>query len=418
MALRNTQDRYSSRTGRLVIAAVFLVAWGNPLLAQTPPSLSGPSSVPAQINADRSVPAPAELATEPWYKRLQREAGALERDYGLSLGTDYNVLYQYASQSPGENEAVGNVFRFYGNWTLVNRGSIDRGSLVFKAEYRGRLGTSIAPQALGPTIGYGGLTAATFSDAGGLLTNLYWTQAFANNRFAFIAGVVDVTDYLDVYALVNIWTDFNNYAFATSPTIPAPNQGLGAAFRWNFTPNYYVLAGLADANGDPHDPGDFFKSFFDVREYFYHAEVGWIESWNKRYSDNVHVAVWGQDPRDAAGVDRGKGVTFSASRSLNERWTPFFRAGYSDGGGALVDRAVSTGVGYKLSGRDDFVGVGAGWARAPGSDEDQYTFEAYYRWQPVKHLQIVPDIQYIVNPAYNPAVHSVWVVGLRIRAAF
>ena len=105
-----------------------------------------------------------------------------------------------------------------------------------RGEHRYRHAPRIAAR-LGPTIGHGGLTAVTFSDAGGLLTNLYWTQAFAANRFAFSAGIVDVTDYLYVYDLVNIWTDFNNYAFTTSPTIPAPNQGLGAAARWMFTPN-------------------------------------------------------------------------------------------------------------------------------------------------------------------------------------
>jgi len=395
-----------------------MFAWGGASPAQTTPTLSGPSSVPAQIDADRSVPAPAELAAEPWYKKLQRGREALERGHGLSLGADYNALYQLASRSPGDDDAAGNVFRLYGNWTLVNRGANDRGSLVFKGEYRGELGTSIAPQALGPTVGYAGLTSVTFSDAGGVLTNLYWTQHLADNRLGFNVGVVDVTDYLDVYALVNPWTEFNNLSFSTNPTIPAPSQGLGAAFRWSFMPNYYVVAGLADANGDPHDPGDFFTSFFDVHEYFYHAEVGWVGSWDKRDSDNVHVAVWYQDPRVAAGIDQGQGITFSASRSLNERWIPFFRAGYSDGGGAIVDRAVSTGVGYKLSGRDDFVGFGAGWARAPASDVDQYTIETYYRWQPVKHLQIVPDIQYIVNPANSPSISSLWVVGMRLRAAF
>jgi len=171
-----------------------MFAWGGALPAQTTPTLSGPSSVPAQIDADRSVPAPAELAAEPWYKKLQRGREALERERGLSLGADYNALYQHASQSPGDDDAAGNVFRLYGHWSLVNRGANNRGSLVFKGEYRGRLGTSIAPQALGPTVGYAGLTAVPFSDAGGVLTNLYWTQHLADNRFGFNVGVVDVTD--------------------------------------------------------------------------------------------------------------------------------------------------------------------------------------------------------------------------------
>ena len=81
--------------------------------------------------------------------------------------------------------------------------------------------------------------------------SLEWLfRASPLNRLAFVAVVVDVTDYMDVYGLVNIWTDFNNDAFATNPTIPAPDQGLGAAVRVMPTENFYILGGIADANGD------------------------------------------------------------------------------------------------------------------------------------------------------------------------
>lgn len=410
-------------------AAALSTAWTAPSLAQaasasatatgSTSSVGGPSSVSSQLGTDEQArQAPGAIPTAAPLQPLEQARQVLQRDFGLTLGADYNALYQHATESLGENDAAGNVLRLYGHWTLFNRGAPDAGALVFKGEYRGKLGTSISPQLLGPTAGYAGLTAPTFSDAGGILTNLYWTQAFANNRFAFNAGVVDVTDYLDVFGLVNVWTDFNNLSFSTNPTIPAPSQGLGAAVRWMFTPNTYFIGGLADANGDPHRPGDFFKSFFDDHEFFYHAEFGWIESWDKRYSDNVHVSLWGQDPREAIGVGRGKGVAFSASRTVNDRWLPFFRAGYSDGGGALVDRSVGAGVGYRINERNDYVGVGAAWARAPGSDENQYTFEAYYRLQLLRQVQLVPDVQFIVNPANDPSTSSLWVVGLRLRAAF
>jgi porin len=83
------------------------------------------------------------------------------------------------------------------------------------------------------------------------LTNLYWSQRFLDNRLAFVAGVVDVTDYVDVYGLVNVWTDFNSYAFSTNPTIYTPDQGLGAALRVMPTENVYILGDIADANGNP-----------------------------------------------------------------------------------------------------------------------------------------------------------------------
>jgi len=408
---------------RLCAVAALLFLSGDPSFAQTAGSMSGPSSVPAQIRKnDDEARTPGIVRTDP-LKEFQDAKARLESEHGLTLGADYQALYQHATASPGAQNAASNVLRAYGQWSPFDRGAADTGFLVFKAEYRGKLGTSISPQALGPTIGYAGLTAATFSDAGGLLTNLYWKQQFEKNRFAFVAGVVDVTDYLDVYALVNVWTDFNNLSFSTNPTIPSPSQGLGAAAHWRFTPNYYVLGGIADANGNPHEPQDFFKSFFDVHEYFYHMEFGWIGSWDKRFTDNVHISLWGQDPRVAAGVDRGKGITFSASGTFNDRWTPFLRAGYSDGGGALVDRMVSAGLGYRLNERNDYIGFGAGWARAPtestgGRVENQYTFEAYYRLQLLRHVQIVPSVQFIDNPASSPTTDSIWVLSMRLRAAF
>jgi porin len=84
---------------------------------------------------------------------------------------------------------------------------------------------------------------------------------------------VDVTDYLDVYGLVNLWNNFNNYSFTTGPTIPAPDQGLGAAVRVMPTENVYFIGGIADANGNPTEPEDFFDSLFGDDEYLTHAEA-------------------------------------------------------------------------------------------------------------------------------------------------
>jgi len=411
-----------------LVALLLSIAFaGNPSLAQTDAGdtsatdtigkpenvadISGPTSVPAQL-VDLAEAKEKSHPKWPTFPSLNQ--------YDLSLGADYQVLYQHATESPAENDAAGNVARFYGQWSPLSSGA---GALVFKMEYRDGLGTDITPKELGPTIGYAGLTAVTFSDAGAILTNLYWYQKFLDNRFAILGGIVDVTDYVDVYGLMNPWTDFNNYAFTTNPTIPAPDQGLGGVARWSFTPNIYIHAGFADANGDPGDTRDSIDSFFDTHEYFKHVEVGWVGSWEQRYNDNAHVALWQVDAREQAGVDSGKGIALSLSRLLSERWLPFIRAGYSDGGGALYERLISTGVGYQLDAPNHYVGVGASWGRAPteatgGVAENQYTLEVFYRMQFFQHLQIVPSLQYIIDPAYNPSVQSVWIPSLRVRATF
>jgi len=372
-------------------------------------TLAGPSSVSGQLQRDRE----AQRVVGP-----QKLKDRLRSRYGLSLGVDVNVLAQQINQSPGESGGVGGVARAYGRWNLVGRDrDHDVGALVFKVEVRHSLGTDAPPNDVLSTAGVAGISGPTFSNAGGVLTNLFWTQALADNRFAFNAGVVDPSDYVDVYALANPWTDFNNLAFSTSPTIQVPKQGLGAAARWSITSQAYVLAGFSDANADPHHPGDFVSSFAEG-EYFKHLELGLVGSWATRTKNNVHVLLWQVDDRKDAGVEGGWGATFSWSTELDSGLVPFLRGGYSDSGGILVDRSVSVGFGYKLGERDSFVGFGANWGRAPDVDRNQVQLETYYRTSITRGLSVVPSTQYVINPAYEPEVSHLWLLALRLRAVW
>jgi porin len=78
---------------------------------------------------------------------------------------------------------------------------------------------------------------------------------------------------------------------------------------------------------------DSVDGFFNDGEYFKHIEVGWFGSWESRFDDNIHLTYWHADERTEAGVPDGWGVQFSFSRKLGERWLPFLRIGYADGGG-------------------------------------------------------------------------------------
>jgi len=254
------------------------------------------------------------------------------------------------------------------------------------------------------------------------LTNLHWTQAFAGNRLAFTAGIVDVTDYVGVYGLGNLWTDFSNLAFSTTPAIPAPGQGLGAAASWLFTPHFYVLGGVADANGNPHDPGHSYSSLADG-ELFKHIEFGWIGAFENRFTDNIHITFWQVDDRLEADVEGGWGTALSSSHTVGQCWLPFVRGGFADGGGAIVDRSVSAGVGYLLNERKDYFGIGLNWGRPPresdrGNPRDQYAIETYYRAEVLSHLMIIPSAQFVIDPALDPTRESLWILGLKIRAAF
>jgi porin len=385
------------------------------------PQFGGPSSTGAQLEEDNAVAVsllrfPAiDKALKPWYDWK----GRLNKNYGFSFGLDYTALGQAVSDSLGEDSAAGGIFRFFGNWTVLGRESGNTGSIVYKVENRHTLGTDIPPQDLGFEAGYLGIPGTAFSDYGGWgLTNLFWKQRLNQGRFSFIAGAVDATDYVDIYGLTNPWTHFQNLAFLTDPTIPVPNQGLGAALGAMATDNIYVVGGLADTNGDPTEPGDWFDTFFNDSEYFYHFEVGWTSSQDRIYLDNIHLTGWYADERDDALVEDGWGLAFSAAKFIKDTWMPFLRAGYSKDGGALLEASVSAGVGYYFRESKDLFGFGLNWGRPPDNElDDQYTAELFYRLQLAQNLAITPDVQLIIDPALNPDEDMIWVFGLRARLA-
>jgi len=182
------------------------------------------------------------------------------------------------------------------------------------------------------------------------------------------------------------------------------------------TDNIYVVGGLADTNGDPTEPGDWFDTFFNDSEYFYHFEVGWTSSQDRIYLDNIHLTGWYADERENALVEEGWGLAFSAAWFVQDTWMPFLRAGYSDDGGALLEASVSGGIGYYFKESKDLIGFGLNWGRPPDSGlDDQYTAELFYRLQLTQNLAITPDVQLIIDPALNPDENRIWVFGLRAR---
>jgi porin len=381
------------------------------------PQFGGPTSVGGQLAEDAAVVPQYRLQRlqdylDPWYQLKER----VNQGHGLQFNIDESMLYQTATDSPGESDAASGIVRVYGQWELLARGSDNPGMLVFKGENRHRMGSAITPFDLGFEAGSIVPTGTFFSEFNYGITNLYWKQYFFERRLAIAIGRIDVTDFVDVYAMLNPLTHFINLAFSTNPTIAVPNQGIGAAAGGMVTDRFYVQAGFGDANGQPTLAG--FNTFFDDSEYFSYVEFGATPSKDRIYLDNIHVTLWHSDAREASGTPEGRGIAFTAQRFLCERWLPFFRFGYSDGDAALMQTTFSTGLGLKRP-NNDVAGIGVSWgAPAEGTLRDQFTSELFYRFQLTQFLAITPDVQLIVDPALNPDVDVLAFFGVRLRAAF
>jgi porin len=378
----------------------------------------GPSSVSGQLAEDNTFDAPQfrcprlQRHFDPWFEWKQR----LDSSCGLQLSVDESMFYQAATSSLGETDAASGLVRVYGQWTLLGRGSSNPGQLVFKGENRHRMGTRITPFDLGFEAGSILPTGTFFSEFNYGVTNLFWKQYFCDRDFVFAIGKIDVTDFVDVYALLNPLMHFINLGFSTNPTIAVPNQGLGFAAGAMLTDRLYLQGGFADANGQPTLAG--FNTFFDDREYFSYLELGLTASRDRIYLDNLHLTLWHTDARDKAQTPEGWGVALTAQKFLCEKWLPFFRFGYADGDAALMQTIFSTGLGMRRE-NNDVAGIGVSFGKpADGSLRDQFTSEVFYRFQLTQFLAVTPDIQLIGNPALDPSEDALALFGLRLRAAF
>jgi porin len=385
--------------------------------AQRAGGLSGPTSVAGTI--DETEVERKEVSGVPFFDQALGPyfewKACLKERHGISFGSDYTAFYQHAFESPGEEDAAAGMWRFFGGWDFIDRGGDFEGGLVFKGETRHDYGTNVPPIVLGASAGSILPTGVPFSDKGWLLTNLYWKQKLWGGRVNVVAGQIDVTDYLDVYALISPWLAFNNLSFLTNPTIATPDQGLGVGVGVTLTQNIYFLGGFADPNASPDEP---FEDPFDGGEFFTHAEIGWVSSFERAYLDNVHIGGWYANERDEAGVPEGWGLNFSAAWFFGDRILPFVRAGYSDGGASLLKGHAAAGVGVLFRERD-LLGVGASWGRPHGkAARDQYTLEFFYRIQILRGLALTPNLQLIVDPSLDPGNDLLPLLGIKARVAF
>ena len=380
-------------------------------------SALGPTSVPYDlIEADEPKDplirfAAFDRALCPWFAFK----GRLAKRHGFQFGLDWHGMAQHLDGAPTEEDAAGGVFRVFGEWKLFNRcRPACEGSLVWKVEYRDRLGTDIPPQTLGFTNGYGGIPGTFFGDFGWALTNLYWKQRFAGGRGAFIVGQVDATDYLDVLGIANPFTWFSNLSVLVNTAMVLPNQGLGAAGMWRFQNNSYVIAGINDANAVPTRDG--FQTFEDG-ETFKFVEYGFACPGIRHFLENIHVTLWHQDELEELGVPEAWGWAISGIRTWDDdQFVGAFRVGWSSDAAPISEKHFSALFGRHVRTRGDVVGLGVAWDDVWGSAQGgQLSAELFWRLVIAENIQLTPSVQWLRNPAFAPTEKEYWAFGLRFR---
>jgi porin len=358
-----------------------------------------------------------KLALKPWY---DWKADLKERS-GFSFGFNAQMVFAGVSDALGdEDDAAGGVYRLQGEWALFGRDTGHPGSIIFRIENRSKIGSGIPPASLRSEIG----SAATdpvfaYSDNFGTdFSVLAWQQLFANKRAGLAVGLLDFSAYLDAMYYQTLSRGFLNRSFILAPTLATTGVGaLGAVGKGMIGENFWIGGGFYDANARSGDPS---IDTWDSGELLKHVELGWTPGFSRRATDRVQLAWWRKDRLEGKGTPSGSGWLLSWSWKFEDRWVPFVRAGWSDGGGgALAERSISGGFSWRMA-FQDWLTVGVGLNKPSeethGSElGTEKVLEASYLWQLTANMSLTPDLQLILDPANNPEESAVWMAGIRLR---
>lgn len=383
--------------------------------------LAGPNQVDNQLSEDKQDSQRKKGGN--FMQSFDNFKSNLKTKSGFDFGIDYSSVYFSATESLGDKSSAAGMVRLYGSWELVNRGKKNNGAFIYKVEHRHKF-TDITPKNFGFEMGYVGMQVPAFNEDGFRMTNFYWRQRLFDGKLSFVAGLLDATDYVDVYALASPWTGFMNFQFSTgSQTVYIPNDAaLGLAVGAYLSDRIYTIASISDAGSDPTAPFKSFETFFSNNDYFKSVEIGLVSSKERFFLDNVHLTYWHSDGSAVTASLPGWGVAFSATHHFKNNLHPFIRGGYAEDGGTLLQKSLVIGTGYTTPKRQNTIGLSLGWGEvnettfASGLD-NQITAELFYKMQVSKRIVFTPDVQYLVNPATNPNTSSIFLWGIRGRIA-
>jgi hypothetical protein len=242
------------------------------------PGFGGPESVTEQLkHADELRETMYDWPVFDGYLDWKKQ---IKEDYDVSFGLHFYGLYQKASDSlPGrDDDAMGNVFRFLGNWTVFEKDNGNLGRIEWRVESRsdwfglqapGSLGGATGTTALVPGFGY--------SDNFDMdLAVINWTQGFASGKAGYAVGRLAFDAYLDAFPFQTFSRGFINRSFILNPTLPTTGIGaLGGVVQGFVTDNIWLGGQMHDANAAS---GRFDFDTVQEGEWLKSVEVGYTPS--------------------------------------------------------------------------------------------------------------------------------------------
>ncbi|TRX63316.1 carbohydrate porin [Carboxylicivirga sp. M1479] len=346
---------------------------------------------------------------------------------GIQFGIDYTSVYMRSSKVisdvNNQNTASG-ILNIQLGWNLINRKKgKNKGTLFIKFSDRHAYSGLTSPMFHGlEESGYYGLTATGYSDYSMRILEFNYQQFFANQRLGFVAGKIDLANYFNFHGISNPSMHFMGYGAMVTGTGNWGNPGLGAIVMGRPTEQLYAMLGANDVYGDLFESGDFFDlgRNWENGDFMYMGEIGYVPSYDERFFKRVSLMAWKSPNYTSYGgneIAAAEGIAFSSHWFIAQRYAPYIKFGFSDGGGenTFYKRDVQLGHGLRFR-HYDMLGTSFSWAETNIPDtKDQMTIELFYRYNVTAHIEVTADYQYIINPTLNPSENGLSYIGFRGR---
>jgi len=279
------------------------------------------------------------------------------------------------------------------------------------------------------------------------VTELWYEQAFLQDKAAATFGKIDPTAYFDNNEAANDeTTQFLGRIFRNSPVVEFPDNTAGMRIVYAPLESLELGYGILDGDGDWEKIGD---NLFNIAQITFKTNF-FNQPGNYRlygWNNNTYHTKWHDS---SAQKEDSHGFGLSFDQKTNDITTLFCRYGWQDPkvynpdtkateDGFEYSLEQSWSAGLQLEGKkwgrekdalgfavgqvipsDDYKKIGTSSVSSPRAKTEGH-LEAYYRICVNDNLSISPDIQYIWNPFGKDVeddTSSVFVGGMRAQVDF
>jgi porin len=373
------------------------------------------------IAASSKIPADPLIKRDPLapvFQPVDKLLDHLFQSERLKVGATYTFLNQYATITPDgvRHDQLSGRLDFTGALAVYHRES-SSGSISLLI----RSGTNIGRSQqfnLSDRIG-SGLYLNCLQGGGPqepiTVNVLYWREDLLKKKLSFYVGKIHPNEFVSLSMFNNDErTQFLNGANDGNLGIASDGTYAGGgAVEFQATPNFYVHAIAVDTEGAQQRN---IETLVD-RKYMEGVELGWRSGSLGEQYRRYRVGFWRDDTKNQ-GSGYGGGLGFD--HEFYNGWTPFGRLGLSTGKGSGIKQQVGVGLAqvHPFGRKRDMLGMAYNYTVASHGQHHESVVESFYRLRLTQRINIGPDVEVSIHPAYAARKYTTTLLGMRMQVSF